>query len=97
MIDAATMNVSDLARALDVCTATVRRMADVDGMPAYRLPGRKDRRFNRMDVVEWMACRPRHHGMLERLCGPLPPGWPKPQMIAAEAPSADRRDSPCPN
>ena len=78
MIDAATMNVSDLARALDVCTATIRRMADVDGLPVRRLPGRKDRRFDRMDVINWLANDPSRHGMLVQMCGRLPDGWPNP-------------------
>lgn len=78
MIDAATMSVSDLARALDVCTATVRRMCNVDGMPAYRIPGRKYRRFDRMDVIEWLANDPSRHGMLVQMCGRLPDGWPNP-------------------
>lgn len=53
------------------------RSGEIPG--AYAVPGAGDyRRVRRIDLIEWMANKPQHHAALERLCGPLPIGWPAP-------------------
>lgn len=75
---AETIGIGELAKTLGIGVTTLRRVAEAERFPVTREGRKHARRFDRMELVEWMANRPEWHWALVALCGPLPDGWPKP-------------------